>query len=160
VAYGADPGSPATFNVPEKAHGRDGLAMLASAGYAINYDLPKGTAATTTRVQLSVKYSTTSMLLLLVQLVSRDGKRTVARQLKIELEGGHPRQTEQHPDYPKEKIVWVESQQLGEGWVALDLWIEHLANAAWGADGFEYDRLRGFLLRGVIAVSPVSLLPN
>jgi hypothetical protein len=157
VAYMHDPGHLPTFTVPREVHGRHGLMMRAHAGYAIGYLIPPGTAQATRRLRFSVKYSDSSMLFLLLQLVSPDRRWAVVRELKIQLQEAHPRRPEQHPTGPKEDIVWVEGTALGEGWVALDLRLHHLVQVVWASEALQFDLLRGIRLRGDIAISPISL---
>jgi hypothetical protein len=158
IAYGGESGQPPEFSIEQDPRGQDGLEMQAHPGYAIQFLLGRATAAATQTVKLSIRYSDTAMFWLLVQLASKRGTRTVNRQMKIELQGGNPRPPEQHPDFPSEQIVRVPGDPLGNGWVALDLDVVQLAEAAWGQQGWVHDTLLGIRLRGNVAVSPISMI--
>lgn len=160
VAYAEDhPDNPPEFGVPYDEQGRDGLEMLARRRFAIHYQMKPATAVAAKRVRLAINYSDGAMFWLLVELSSK-GNRRVERQLKIELQGASPRRPEQQPEYPRERTVWVPSKPLENGWAALDLRVAELVTEAWGNEGYALDRLCGVQLRGVIAVSPITLMQS
>jgi hypothetical protein len=132
--------------------------MRAHAGYAIHHMFSRASAAATQRIRLAIKHSDTSMLWVLVQVSSGDGTRSVNRILKIDLQGSHPRPPEQHQTVTQEKIVWVPSKPLGDGWVDLDVRVPELVHSAWGKEGWKHNSVRGLQLHGNVAISPISLM--
>lgn len=157
IAYGGDV-QPPEFDVVQDPTRSYGLQMTAPAGCAIQYMVSPATAAASQRIKLAIRYSETAMFWLLVQLLPKNGTGPINRQLKIKLQGGSPRQPEQHPEVKNERTAWVASKPLGNGWAALDLNIREMVDLAWGKEGLVHDTLRGVQLRGTVAVSPIVLL--
>jgi len=141
-----------TFASPSDVPGACGLSMDVKHKYAIDYELPQRTQLAN-ELELAIKYDADAMFYIIVNVTSRDGSQRDYGWLNIRL-GNAP--SRQHKDYPKEFVVFVTAERLGNGWVRMRLRLPEIVRAAMGSRGWVYDSVKAIRLRGCISVSPIK----
>jgi TIR domain len=153
VSYQDSEAAP-SYTSPVDPPGNGGLSIEVERKFAISYSLPPSRQRAN-ELDLAVKYGKGAMLHVAVNVTSKDRSLGDSVQIRI-LIGDIPPQ--RHDDYPKEYSVYVTPEQLGKGWVRMQLRLPELVAAAMGRMGWVYDSVRAVQLRGCISVSPIKFL--
>jgi hypothetical protein len=152
-----DPEAMPSFSSPSDPAGVHGLSMQVKEKCAIHFNLPQQ-AQSADEIELAIKYDDGAMFHVIVNVTSHDGSQRDFGQIKILLGNAPPRH---HKDYPKEHLVYVTPERLGNGWVRMRLRLPEIVRAAMGSQGWVYDSVQKIQLRGCISVSPIKFfLPS
>ena len=140
------------FSSPIDPPGLRGLSLEVKKKYAMDYNLPPQ-AQSAEELELAIKYAPDAFTYIIVNVTSHDGSQKDHAWINVRLGSAPSRELK---DYPKEFLVYVTPERLGNGWVRMRLRLPELVNVAMGGRGWVYDSMQKIRLRGCISVSPIK----
>jgi hypothetical protein len=152
VAYGDF--TTARWSSPSDAPVPGSISIDMDPGCAIE-TLLEPNATLSNRVKYSAKYSTATMLYMLVGLSSRDGSQTPQKWIRVDVGGGGPYRSS--PGYDNEYKLPVEGTLQPNGWRKFDISLPDAVAKTWGTLGWTFRSLQKIRLRGNVAITPIEL---
>jgi hypothetical protein len=141
------------YSSPDDAPSVGCLSIKTAAKYALDYQLPPMVCDT---IRFDAKYSDTTMLFTGVGLRSKDGSLSVWKWIRYIPTSGAVR-AELNPSYPNECTLWWPANALPNLWVSFDLSLPEAVRHTWGTQGWTYESLKAFRIRGSLSISPIRL---
>ena len=129
------------------------LSIKTRLNYALDYRLPPTVCD---GLRFDVQYSDTTMVFTQVGLKSKDGSLFARRWIKyyVSSSGDSGMRAEGNPD---EYTLWWPASALPHGWVSFDKTLPEAVRRTWGSQGWTYESLDTFRIRGSLSISPIRL---
>jgi hypothetical protein len=105
-------------------------------------------------VEFIVKPEYTSRLYVRVKVLSKDGSNLKDVWLKIEVGRGSPKPLGQGT---REWTVFISPTLIGKGWISMCINLPEQIKETFGKDGWKFDKLMGFRVRGKISLASISV---
>ena len=141
---------------PDDLHADDGLRIVCDLPfYAIGYDLAL-TGPPFDQMEYDIKYSGDTMVFILVDVASKDGKLAGEKWIKIHASRDGSVRAEVTKEYPNEFTLWVPGRPLRDGWLQFNLSLPEVMKVTWARDGWTFKRVKMFSLRGSLSISPIG----
>jgi len=132
------------------------LSIKTRLNFALDYRLPPMVCD---GLRFDAQYSETTMIFTEVSLKSRDGSLFARRWIKyyVSSSGDNGMRAAVTEGSPNEYTLWWPATALPNRWVSFDISLPEAVRHTWGNQGWAYEALNTFRIRGSLSISPIRL---
>jgi predicted nucleotide-binding protein len=146
---------PGAYSSPTDAPVSGCLSIKTALTYALDYRLPPTVCD---GLQFEAQYSDATMLFTELVLKSRDGSLSARKWIKFYVSsGGGGIRGVVTDGYPNEYTLWWPATALPQRWVSLNISLTEAVRQTWGKQGWTYESLATFRIRGPLSISPIRI---